>query len=365
MIIKPASSHTTGNNDFKTSELSKYPRQVLNYYLENIAGDQFDVVGAPSRNLGTEDIAIWINGITHEGIAETTLDLSTTGLSGRVDGMTFTAGDEREFLIWSFANEANTEFIGFGLSHKPYSTFSAITVGGGKGTDTTITVPGTGNKIAYQFTVGARVVLRNTVGTSPLYEWNWGTIKTINSSTSITITMDNDTYGTALTGATGGEIKQWDRFRPWVVTTSDQTLYYDNYRLLGELQSTSSGNVGFLWKVDDPWRQVDGDIQFYNSTAAQTGATIYIGRIIPIWSKFGNIIVIVRTNTAGRLFEVETVNGFAQLYGQTQVGGIIIRQAGMVGLGRNASVFVTGNHADITVWQNRITSYFVPGGMRP
>jgi hypothetical protein len=291
-----------------------------------------------------------------------TIDLSTTTINtttktgGIVDGIT--KASDRTYLIWAFLDNTFS-FAGIGATRKPYSLYTGP-ASVPKNTQVSIT----GLTDAYQFVVGSRIAIRNVVGTSPLFEWNWATVDSIDSSTQITITTDNESYGSALTAATGGEVIQWDQFKPYVVTASSQTLYQPYYCLLGEV-TTGTTDIEDVYRVDDPWRYVDNNqYHFYNSSSAQPGATIYLGRYIPLWATMINCWLAIRSTTAGRIFTVRTRSGFGQLDGQIQVASIVNRVSGIVGTDYPASVYLTGNYADIQTFQTRISGYYTPGGMR-
>jgi hypothetical protein len=320
----------------------------------------------PNRN-GNDDYVIWINNVIYEDLhtgTDETITLTSTGLNGLVDGITFVAANTREFLVWAFANNQNNGFEGFAVTHKPYSLYTGpatATVG------TTVTF--TGLTDAYQFTEGARVAVRNTVGTAPQYQWNWGTITAINSNTSIDVLMDNNgAYSVTLTAATGGDIQQWNKFRPWVVTSSDQTLYKNNYRLIGELTTNSSGNITNVSHVNNPWRPSGFDKIYANATATLNGvlATVSCGRYIPLWAKKIEILLVVRNTTTNITYEIR----FNDRNGR---GGVLIRSLNGYSESENATMDVNA-YATVTTWiQNTTTNlefsiwvdgYYVPGGMR-
>lgn len=291
-MINRAKTPTITTNALKAqvTELSKYPREALIFHLKDFDQDTL-TISPQSNKYGDNDIVIALNGIiysSNENIqSPDNVSLLSTGIGGIVDGITFTAANARAFLLWFFANETNTEVLGFGLTHKPYSTFT-----GPAGPSTALKgalVTFTGLTSAYQFTIGARVCVRNTNGTSPLYEWNWGTVKDIPSSTSLQIQMDNDSnYGTDITAPTGGEILQWDKFRPWVVSSSGQELYSDKYRLIGDCYTDTNGYFLACHRVDDPFRPTSADM--VNQTSGTVGSTtLSAGRWIPLWANVAGL----------------------------------------------------------------------------
>jgi hypothetical protein len=373
VIVKPPDTNTLQIHENKLNQLVLYPPKTLILGLDDYTGDVIDITPLPNRN-GNADYVVWINGVTYENIYDSnnpyTIDLSTTGIDdtnkigGIVDGITLVAADARDFLIWAFANNQNNGFEGFAVTHKPYSAYTGpatATVG------TTVTFTGLTN--AYQFTEGARVAVRNTVGTAPQYQWNWGTITAINSNTSIDVLMDNTgVYSVTLTAATGGEILQWDKFRPWVVSASDQTLYKNNYRLIGELTTDASGNISTSHRVDDPWRPYPFGQIYANTTATLNGtlATISAGRRIPLWSKKIDVLLIIRNSTTNIIYEVRclTSNGRSGIQ-SSSLNGWTNRHNATMSVDAYATVDAwIGNTTTNLEFSIFIDGYYVPGGMR-
>ena len=222
--------------------------------------------------------------------AVTTINLDTN-VGGIVDGIAAEAA--RDYLFWGFLDDA-FNFAGIGLTRKPYSVYTAGTAAKGASASFTVTN-------AFQYTNGARVVIRNADGTAPLFEYNWGTITDIPNNTTLTITTDNSpNYGTALTGTTSGVIKQWNKFRPWVVTSSGQTLYQPYYSLLGELTLSFASNINIYFKANDEWRPVnnaaDGN-QVVNQRTPSALAFISAARYIPLWSHEAILTIVSRTES--------------------------------------------------------------------
>jgi hypothetical protein len=211
---------------------------------------------------------------------------------------------------------------------------------------------------AYQFTVGARVVVRNTVTNGgnpkpydkfPQYEWNWGTVNEIISSTSVKIIMDNDAnYG-----------------MPWVVTSSSQTIYRNSYRLIGEITTHTNGNVYDTYRVDDPWRMVRITVSgIYQDTILTNGTDVSLGRHIPLWATQANLSHLVRTAGANKVFQINSRAGWGQIQIYTQVGGIVNSASALIKLDEDATCSVVGNHVDIQLYRIDIANYYVPRGMR-
>jgi hypothetical protein len=367
MIVRQADSNTIRTHTHKLDTLTSYPHKPIILDMYGYTGSVLTLSPLPNRN-GNDDYVVWINNVIYEdiytGTAET-IDLTATGLNGLVDGITFTAANARDFLVWAFANNANNGFEGFAVTHKPYSTYTGPAA---IGLGATLNVTGLTN--AYQFTPGARIVIRNQVGTAPQYQWNWGTINSIVSSTSINVTMDNlpAHYGVALTAATGGEILQWNMFRPWVVTASDQTLYTNNYRLLGELTTDASGNIKTADRVDEPWRPFPFKNVYANTTATLNGtlATLSMGRYVPLWSKKTDLLVTANNTTANIVYEVRGLV-------KADRAGLQIRSVSGTITSMNATVH-TNAYATHDIWISNTTTntgyfvyldgYYVPGGMR-
>jgi hypothetical protein len=371
MIVRQADSNTIRTHTHKLDTLTSYPHKPIILDMYGYTGSVLTLSPLPNRN-GNDDYVVWINNVIYEDLhtgTDETIDISTTGLNGLVDGITFVAANARDFLIWAFANNANNGFTGFAVTHKPYSTYTGPAA---IGLGATLNVTGLTN--AYQFTPGARIVIRNTVGTAPQYQWNWGIVNSIVSSTSINVTMDNlpASYGVALTAATGGEIVQWDKFRPWVVTASDQTLYTNNYRLLGELDTNNSGHVQGAYRVDDPYRP----LRFYkvysdtNATiTAGTGTAQSLGRYIPIWSKRASIWANGLATIINVVYHVfhRTLNTFGSgIQFRTQVANVYAEAQSDMAIDQYATVYfgvnaTTNNNDDFAAW---VIGYYVPGGMR-
>jgi len=151
----------------------------------------------------------------------TTLDITTNGINGLVDGIVIE--NSHKYLIWAFANAEHTAFEGFGLTRWSKVVFTAV-ASGTKGLEATYTTAGTTINNCYQFTVGARVRVYNST------EWNYGIVTGIDSATSVRILMDNCTgYGNNITSVTSAEIRQFDH----APVTSNGTLFRDNYTLVG------------------------------------------------------------------------------------------------------------------------------------
>ncbi len=226
--------------------------------------------------------------------ADWTIDLATNGIDlensigGIVDGLGRLQGN---YLIWAFLDPV-LGFAGIGCTQKPQTSFTEISTGtAGKGDTRLFTVPE-----ARKFTVGARVVVRNEEGVDPQdFEWNWAVVVNINSSITITLKMDNNSdYGVPITSVAGGDILQWNMFRPTISTALPQVLYQNNYMLLGEIdQHVGTTQIHFFNKKTDTHRQNGVLVFSTNNNIGKT--TLHFGRVIPLWTK----LVTFRQNSIG------------------------------------------------------------------
>ncbi len=230
--------------------------------------------------------------IAYSSAAPLQVSLAATGVGGLVDGITFTNG--RQYLLWAFADQANNNYGGLIATRKPFSTWTTFTGSGALGS-TNFVITNVTN--GYQFTIGARIVVRNTAGTAPLFQYNWGTI-TAQTNTSLSITLDNNAnYGVPITLGTGGEVKQWDSFYPWVVTSTGQTLYADNYVLLGEAYTDSTtGNIHNAYRVDDEYRTGMRKVARDQTTAVAASTAFTFARDIPLWADKINAQLFIDAN---------------------------------------------------------------------
>jgi hypothetical protein len=299
---------------------------------------------------------------------EIDLDTSTINLTtftgGLIDGLTLEA--DRWYLFWAFM-DSNFEFAGLGVSRKPFSTFTSGSTAS-KGATFAFTVPGSGNNRGFQFTIGARVVVRNQnagVIPAPQYEWNHGEVTAV-TNTSVTVALDNNTnYGVDITTtAANGEILQWDSFRPYVVTGSTQTLYETYYCLLGEMELNSSSNILRNYKVSEPFRYfTNTSPSIYNSTSTVTNSIVHSGRYTPLWLQSIGLITLYSNTVASNALSINTNNRFYALT-RTQVANV--QNSSSISLLPTAFY----GRFDITTSANTsqciltLNGYEVPGGMR-
>jgi hypothetical protein len=287
-----------------------------------------------------------------------TIDL-TTFIGGRVDGIAIE--NDRDYLIWAFLDD-NQRFAGIGATRKPYSTFTSAAAGA-KGASFVVTVTN-----GFQFTIGARVVLRNNRGTAPVNEWNWGTI-TAQANTSLTVLLDNNTYGTAFTttgGGDGGVVQQWNSFRPWVVTTTGQTLYKNHYSLLGEC-STNSTVITFAYKLTDEYRWMANTV-FYSVTGTAAGGTtlVSLGRFIPLWATKFNALAEISAAGVNDTIAIQNLFTSANhVISVAQTAGTATQyDSGPGQLARDAEVNVVRVRTSSASTVAYINGYYVSGGMR-
>lgn len=317
--------------------------------VEGIASIPFYIDGPKSPIISTSDT--WTLDLD-----ESTID-TTTLVGGLVDGIALVNG--RDYLIWAFLDQ-QLGFAGFGMTRKPYDSFSAGTAA--KGATGTFTVTA-----AYQFTIGARVVVRNDAGTFPAYEWNWGTITAINSGTSISILMDNHSdYGFAITASTNGFIVQWNKFKPWMVTSTDQTLYSNYYTLVGEFCTAgATGNIEKAYRVDEEWRWEGYFTQIDIASMAPTYPTFTyysLGRYLPLWATQTAMHVVSNSTTAGAIAIIEAACHVTSI-DVVQVASVTKSEALTIGVKPNA---IIGYLSTTTMATFSIDTfgYSVHGGMR-
>lgn len=162
------------------------------------------------------------------------IDFSRNGIGGLVGGSVITT--DSFYLIWAFFNSTGTEFYGFGCTKQPQETATNIS-GTSKGSTCTLTLPGNG----YSFTQGASVTVYTLDS-----DWNTGIITEIVSRTSVKVLLDNESWGTALSGTTP-VITQYNKFRPYNTGSGD--LVYGKYKLLSskDIYINSSGNLQMVY----------------------------------------------------------------------------------------------------------------------
>jgi hypothetical protein len=303
----------------------------------------------------------WSIGPNYTGI-----DLANR-VGGIVDGISAEGGVT--YLVWAFL-DATYAFAGLGLTKKPHTGFYNTGGGGVKGTNTLFDVNDSINPPQENdFVVGARVLVRNTVGTAPLYEWNWGTITAINiSGTTIAVDLDNNAnYGTDITNVTGGEIIQWSKFRPLKLSSALTIVEpaYPYYSLIGELYINGSGNIIQAYRADEPYRAIDiSSPLVYNSTTNDNPAQFSLGRYIPLWSNASDVYSMMSVGTASD-YMVTTYPDINTTYSVARL------QTNTIPADGNAPKCILQPNAIISIikpntseGQLYLNGYWVEGGMR-
>jgi len=237
----------------------------------------------------------------------------TNKIGYRVDGSSFLASGDDALLIWAFANDSGTEFAGFGLSKYPVSVYNVV-ASGTRGSLATLSNLGLGGSApARTFTVGSTVLIRNTVGTWP-FQWNYGTIQSIPSNTSITVQLypTLDFQNTDLSSGVG-YIYQMDKYFPWNgrTDTSDQDdrIFKQNYRLIAAWFSENTYRNLYTRKADSKWVKqlygtaINANIITAHRLSSATTSTIVtpLARLIPPWSD----VVILRLETERQGWDIE------------------------------------------------------------
>lgn len=207
------------------------------------------------------------------------ITLTSAGINGRLDGIALAANTN--YLLWAIGNAGNTEVTGFGATRRPQANLTAI-AGATEGGTATITSNGVATNGLYSFTVGARVIIRNSgggAGVTPNFEWNQGIIQSITSNTSATVLMDTGLPGAAtITGTTSLEVIQLDRFRPWNgATTGDQedAVYSSTFRLIGETWTDAGTLPNATRRTTQQWGILRFAYPTVTRNAAGTTATSY------------------------------------------------------------------------------------------
>ena len=163
------------------------------------------------------------------------------------------------YLLWAIANDANSEYAGIGYTALPLSTYTSITNGTKGSTIATITMSGTGLNQAYRFSVGAKVVVRNTVGTAPNYEWNQGFILEIPDNQTLVLVMDNHSNdGSTDISNEAGEVMQFDKFRCFndAAYKGYVESAYPNARLIGDFKTVGTNFIAVMRTIWDDWTLV-------------------------------------------------------------------------------------------------------------
>ena len=195
-----------------------------------------------------------------------------------------TVQERTEYFIWALANNSHTDFIGFCVTRKPRADFTSIS-NPNKGEQCELTLSGTSTNNAFQFTIGARVRIKNT------NSWNYGTITKIESNTKLYVLLDsNSYYGDNIT-STAGDIEQLDSYKPYSYTDSSQSLISNNFRYITRVETDNSKNL--IWHdfggskyiscFPDFPVPLDGTI---SSSITGSSADVSIAKYVPENAKF-------------------------------------------------------------------------------
>jgi hypothetical protein len=182
------------------------------------------------------------------------------------------------YFIVAFADEFFKP-RGFGLMATPYSSYTASAIGSKGGSVMLVNITK-----AYRFTIGARVRIINSV-TIGSEVFNLGTIQAIESSTAITVKLDNNAnWGSTIPSGAGVSVEQLDRFRPYYPNDSTQSTWFYYYRIIGMMQLNTSSPYN-IWNIysypprsvtirrPNFWRQV---FQSYIYTGGTTSTSLRI-----------------------------------------------------------------------------------------
>lgn len=365
----PTTSSTLAHNMRIASVIRTYPETLIRGAFNSISGKTVKFspmetgkgvscsrflfeIGDESRHIRIED--------------EWTINLSTTSINlttntgGHLDGLSYVNG--AEYLVWAFLDD-DYNWAGIGATKKPSSSFSAIAGGSAnKGMTKNFTVSD-----AYQFTIGSRVAVRNDVGTAPFYEWNWATVNSIVSGTVISLAMDNNSaYGTNITGTTNGYIKQWNKFRPYVVSGGAQNLYKNRYSLVGELYTDgTSGDIIIYYRADEEWRALPEAIINYQ---VGVGVNTYSGgRDLPLWTNAISGFLHSENGAAGDIMFIGSAASINQIPMDKNKGTSSDNDSGtMIPTEHAITMLDIFSDATATVTCSfKAVGYAVRGGMRP
>lgn len=217
----------------------------------------------------------------------------TNRIGYRLDGAAAAFAMNDLLNIWAFANDAGTEFAGFGYTTTPQSVFTGVASGT---RESLCTLSGLFES-SHSFAIGSTVVVLRTTGLSFPHEWNWGTVVDIPSDTTLTVQLypTLDIENNDLT--TGpGFVRQMDRYFPWNGRTDtsdvDDRIYKPNYRLVGQVTFNSGGQFVYSRKSDDLWNKIAYSFshstfvraRIIQSIATTTVTRIPLARFLPLWT---------------------------------------------------------------------------------
>ena len=309
MSLQPPKTQSIAVTEQQTSEIFTARDETLSYYLRDNDSNQIAYVDPKPDNRRQERILITISGVTFDfGSAQIAIDLASFGIGGILNDKAWISG--RDYIAYAIANDSNTAVLGVGAIALPYSLITLISGGGtapkGSTRDFTVTE-------GFQFTIDARVVIANSFGVAPLYEWNWGTIVSV-SNTIITVVMDSGSYGTSITKTTGLFVKQWNKYKPWQYTSVAQTLVSPNYTLLGEISFNGSSKIEYCYHRLNEFREAKQGI-FDSSAKLLIPTLIYFARNCPLWSEMISFFMWVKAGgVIGSTMEMYTQAITHQIY---------------------------------------------------
>lgn len=334
-------------NDYSNSSLN------VDFYF-NFTGNLFDVISSKSGT-GKEFVTFPFDinkqrYIYREDNFNWTIDLDSNSidLDNKIGGYLggFPLINDRWYLIWAFLNH-DYSFAGLGCTLKPIDDIADID-NGNKGALTGI---GLVAGLAYNFSVGARVCIRND------FNWNWGTIIQIYDNNDIQVQLDNNSYGTDFEIRGNDKILQWDTFRP---KNTSGNLIYPYYSLIGELYRYSS----YVWKIykkNEEYRILFGDKRYISTTSTFSQSGLSLGKFIPLWAEKVGILVSI-TGSAGKQYIVYNYSNLAHDILEKE-GSTIFLSRGMQEIPLRDQALIGHSSTGVQTIGD-ITYYKVSGGMR-
>ena len=191
------------------------------------------------------------------------ININKFGLNGIIDNISLES--MHRYNIWAIGSEDLNKIEGFAVTRIPKSQYLTIS-NGSKGAIATIN----GVDNAKYFSIDARVRINNNTNT----EWNYARIIEINSSSKITVKMDNASYGSNITSA--GIIYQFDQYVPKDSLAND--IKY--YRLIGSCDIDSNKIVQTINSIDDKYFSVPFNVVYSKIQTEMTPIQTYISDVI-------------------------------------------------------------------------------------
>jgi hypothetical protein len=225
----------------------------------------------------TNSVRAWQNTIEEVLATFWTVDLDSSiidlaiNTGGRVDGLALSPSID--YLLWGFLDPLEAEasrFKGFGVTATPLATYTANS-NGAKGSLTTFTLAGTGANRGFRFSLGSRVIVREGVGPTSLFNQGKVIARTIST---VQVLLDNNAlYGNALVAA-AGVVWQRNNFEPRMPDTGGlypktgtETKEF-SFCYLGMIQTDTGSNIIKLRYRGDPY--------FFASTLGPTFRTVTV-----------------------------------------------------------------------------------------